>query len=213
MATLLLRLQAPMQSWGISSHFTNRDTAREPSKSGVLGLICAALGRPRDADLSDLAALRMGVRVDREGALQKDYHIAQDVLMAKGKGVKTSEPSDRYYLADAVFLVGLEGSRDVLEKVHAALQAPHWTLYLGRKAFPPGRPVWLKESLREEGLEAALENFPALVPDAEGACRVILESEQGEFVRVDVPISYVDRRFSSRRVHMTTLDAPAFREV
>jgi len=48
----------------------------EPSKSGVVGLLCAALGRPRAADGSDLAALRMGVRVDREGVLKVDYQTA-----------------------------------------------------------------------------------------------------------------------------------------
>ena len=46
-ATLLLRLAGPMQSWGLESRFDQRDTGREPSKSGVLGLICAALGKPR----------------------------------------------------------------------------------------------------------------------------------------------------------------------
>jgi len=43
MPTLLLRLAGPMQSWGLSSRFTIRDTSLEPSKSGVLGLLCAAL--------------------------------------------------------------------------------------------------------------------------------------------------------------------------
>ena len=47
MATLLLRLQGPMQSWGTTSRFDERDTQLEPSKSGVLGLVCAALGRDR----------------------------------------------------------------------------------------------------------------------------------------------------------------------
>ena len=46
--TLLLRLKAPMQSWGVSSRFSIRDTGKEPSKSGVIGLFCAALGISRD---------------------------------------------------------------------------------------------------------------------------------------------------------------------
>lgn len=49
MSTLLLRLAAPLQSWGIDSKFDIRRTGREPSKSGVIGLICAALGIKRDA--------------------------------------------------------------------------------------------------------------------------------------------------------------------
>ena len=38
MATLLIRLVAPMQAWGTRSHFDDRDSEAEPSKSGVLGL-------------------------------------------------------------------------------------------------------------------------------------------------------------------------------
>ena len=49
-----------MQSWGVQSHFPERDSGREPSKSGVIGLLCAALGRPRTVSIADLAALRKG---------------------------------------------------------------------------------------------------------------------------------------------------------
>ena len=73
MMTLLLRLAGPMQSWGTASKFRERDTEREPSKSGVVGLVAAALGRPRTAPIADLAAFEMGVRVDHEGVLQRDY--------------------------------------------------------------------------------------------------------------------------------------------
>ena len=54
MAVLLLRLAGPMQSWGTQSRFTHRDTDLEPSKSGVIGLLCAAMGKPRD----DLTAIK-----------------------------------------------------------------------------------------------------------------------------------------------------------
>jgi CRISPR system Cascade subunit CasD len=101
MPTLLLRLQAPMQSWGISSHFTSRDTTREPTKSGVIGLICAAMGRPRDTDISDLAGLKMGVRVDREGILQKDFHVAQNILQATGG----KKPKTQKFLIVTTFLM------------------------------------------------------------------------------------------------------------
>lgn len=213
MTTLLIRLQAPMQSWGISSHFTNRDTGREPSKSGVIGLICAALGRPRNADLSDLNNLRMGVRVDREGILQKDFHIAQDVFLAAGKGTKNSEISDRYYLADAAFLVAFEGSQELLIEIHQALKSPHWALYLGRKAFPPGKPVWLKNGLLDQPLLEALKQFPSIVKDETQDVRLIIESENGEFVRTDIPINFKDRKFSSRRVHITRVERPPYEEV
>jgi len=213
MGTLLIRLQAPMQSWGVSSHFTNRDTGREPSKSGVIGLICAAMGRPRDADISDLACLKMGVRVDREGVLQKDFHIAQDILSASGQDRKESEISNRYYLADAAFLVGLEGSPELLREIYDALKSPHWALYLGRKAFPPARSVWLKDGLREVPLQEALQQFPSLLPNPAEKVRLVLESDDGEFVRTDVPISFDTRRFSSRRIHLMQIVCPPFQEV
>ena len=213
MPTLLLRLQAPMQSWGISSHFTNRDTGREPSKSGVIGLICASMGRPRDADIADLAALHMGVRVDKEGILQKDFQVAQNIYHASGKGTKVSEISDRFYLSDAAFLVGLEGPEELLQEIQAALRSPHWSLYLGRKAFPPSKPVFLRDGLYNEPLLVALENYPALVTDPDSHARVIIDSDEGEFIRSDVPISFEERRFSSRRIHMTQVKLPPPLEV
>ena len=76
MSTLLLRLAGPMQSWGTQSRFSVRDTGLEPSKSGVVGLLCAALGLPRHEEVDHLAALSMGVRVDSEGALKMDYQTA-----------------------------------------------------------------------------------------------------------------------------------------
>ena len=44
MSTLLLRLAAPLQAWGTESKFESRRTQREPSKSGVIGMLAAALG-------------------------------------------------------------------------------------------------------------------------------------------------------------------------
>ena len=41
---LLLWLEAPLQSWGADSKFGRRDTLDFPTKSGVLGLLCCALG-------------------------------------------------------------------------------------------------------------------------------------------------------------------------
>jgi CRISPR system Cascade subunit CasD len=151
MSTLLLRLAGPMQSWGVQSRFSNRDTGLEPSKSGVIGLLCAALGRPRHAPIDDLTSLTLGVRVDRQGLLKMDYHTAggshrkgEKYGVAKADGGKPDTVvSHRYYLADADFLVGLEGDEALLRRLDAALAHPVWPLYLGRKAFVPSAPVRL----------------------------------------------------------------------
>ena len=59
MSTLLLRLAGPLQSWGTDSKFEVRRTENEPSKSGVIGLVAAALGIRRNEEISELNSLRM----------------------------------------------------------------------------------------------------------------------------------------------------------
>lgn len=219
MNTLLIRLSAPMQSWGTQSRFTVRDTGLEPSKSGVIGLLCAALGIDREDDqgLQPLTLLRMGIRADREGLLQVDYHTAKDVRMANGK-TKDTELSSRYYLANAVFLVGMESNDlSLLERIQAALQKPVWALFLGRKAFVPsesivltnetGLPIGIKKG---EALEAALQNYPRLCQTEKEKLRVVLEDINGAIVRSDQPLSFSRerRKFTPRRVSVTFIPAP-----
>ncbi|MDZ7296124.1 MAG: type I-E CRISPR-associated protein Cas5/CasD [candidate division KSB1 bacterium] len=214
MHTLLLRLSGPLQSWGVQSRFSIRDTGLEPSKSGVVGLLCAALGRPRSAPVDDLVALRMGVRVDQQGHLTYDYHTAQDVLKAGG-GIKDTEPSRRYYLTDACFLVGLSGEDwGLIQSLHAALRNPVWPLYLGRKAFVPGEPVWLEDGLKENlVLLDALKSYPWLGRDPkfrQERLRLVYEDDAGSEVRPDQPVSFAERRFAPRRVSTIFVPAPEF---
>jgi CRISPR system Cascade subunit CasD len=54
MSTLLLRLAAPIQAWGVDK-FERRGTERIPTKSGVIGLLAAALGRRRNESIEDLS--------------------------------------------------------------------------------------------------------------------------------------------------------------
>lgn len=215
MATLLLRLQAPMQSWGTTSRFDERDTQLEPSKSGVLGLVCAAIGRDRAEAVDDLATLRMGVRVDREGVPMRDYQTATGVLIA-GTGRADRERtvvSPRHYLADACFLVGLEGrDRSLLERIQRGLRAPVWPMALGRKSFVPAAPVWLPDGLSDLDLAQALSNHPSLAPDrpTKGRRRLLLEHANSGAVRLDQPVApYAQRRFGPRFVETTFLPGDA----
>lgn len=117
MATLLLRLAAPLQSWGSDSKFETRKTDREPTKSGVVGLLAAALGLRRDdtEGLARLNGLRFAVRADQEGSLLVDFHTA--------KSRDTSYVTYRHYLQDAVFLAGLESEDEaLLRELEAALR-------------------------------------------------------------------------------------------
>ena len=205
MATLLLRLAGPMQSWGTTSRFDERDTQLEPSKSGVLGLICAALGRHRAKPVDDLAALRMGVRVEREGVTMRDYQTATGVVIASsGKPDKErTVVSPRYYLADAVFLVGLEGAPELLSTIHAALMSPVWPLALGRKSCVPTLPVYLPDGLSEQLLHEALATCPCLLTGEvpQMPRRVLLEHISEGSMRFDQPVApFAERRFGPRFV-------------
>lgn len=202
MATLLLRLAGAMQSWGTRSRFDERDTNLEPSKSGVLGLVCAALGRDRHEQIAELASLRMGVRVDREGVLRRDYQTAKEIISADGNHLHRTAVTVRYYLADAVFLVGLEGDREVLGCIHTALDNPHWTLSLGRKSYVPSLPVYLKDGLRDEDLQTALNQYPYLASLERPAnnLRFVIEAVEGA-LRTDQPLApFAERQFGVRYV-------------
>lgn len=158
---LILRLAGPLQSWGERSHFNERDTAPFPTRSGVIGLLAAALGRPRGQSIDDLARLSMTVRVDRPGVLLRDLHTVGGGLPAKAtvttaEGKKRSGDTGtllthRTYLADAAFTIALTdtppaGSDDVLPQCAHALRSPHWPLFLGRRSCPPEGPVLLGET-------------------------------------------------------------------
>jgi len=209
MHTLLMRLVGPMQSWGHRSRFDNRDTALEPTRSGVIGLLCAALGIPRDANLSRFDHLRIGVRVDAPGRVMVDYHTAMEVVRADGSGLEKTVTSHRYYLSDARFLVGLESDDlQFLREIEAALRNPVWPLYLGRKSFCLTAPVWLPEgSIREGvGLKDALAEFPwyrlrewERKPDR---LPLVVERPdgQGSIILLDRPMNFAERRFAQRRV-------------
>ena len=217
MATLLMRISAPLQSWGTQSHFSHRDTGREPSKSGIVGLLCAALGRPRYESIADLSALRMGVRIDQEGTIQRDFHTAGIDGYYKVSGSierKNAIISDRYYLSDAKFLVGLEGEWAKLAELQAALKQPRWFLFFGRKAFMPAERVWLTDGLVNAGLLVALSKYPCLGAEDQTNERLqlLIEEEGGSIVRNDQPISFKPRRFIPRRLCRQFVDNPAFQQ-
>jgi CRISPR system Cascade subunit CasD len=170
--TLFMRLAGPMQSWGTSSRVQLRRTDCYPSKSGVLGLLLCAKGVPRrdsERELLELAPLQMGVRVDRRGTLDWDYHTAgakTGIRQAKGgikyiPNTKTPETqlSRRQYLYDASFLVALQGDAGTIERFAAHLQNPVWPVFLGRKCCVPSEPVFVKtDSLKT--LPDALASIP-----------------------------------------------------
>ncbi len=208
--TLLIPLVGPMQAWGSRSRFDDRDTHPEPTKSAVLGLVCAALGRRRGEPIADLTALRFGVRVDAPGTVLTDFHTAQEVIRAAGTGT-SAVTSRRHYLSDARFLAGLQGADlNLLAQIEHALHSPIWALALGRRSFPLALPPFLPGGSLRQGvaLEEALRMEPwrplTALRDWESApteLRLVLEDSAGEDgVISDQAVDFASRRFGLRRI-------------
>jgi CRISPR system Cascade subunit CasD len=130
-------------------------TERAPTKSGIIGLAASALGYKRDDPINELQQLKFAARVDQPGKIIKDFHTAHTF---EEKKKQLSFISDRYYLSDAIFIVGLEGPRELLATIEKALQNPVFPIFLGRRSCPPSIPLVL--GIREKPLMEALLNAP-----------------------------------------------------
>jgi CRISPR system Cascade subunit CasD len=243
---LLLHLSGPLQSWGEKSRFNDRDTARFPTRSGVIGMIAAALGRRREESVDDLRRLRIAVRTDRHGTLLRDFHTVGGglpnrltVATAEGKrrsGETGTLVTHRYYLQDAAFTLaitnpdpGAQRDGDLLATCEAALRAPAWPPYLGRRSCPPAGPVLLAactDTWRDlthlpvhqtqpfQPQQLAVK-FHADEPLARLPIppHCTLDAQQTSTQVNDEPVSFVslDRRYLGRTVYQHTVRMPSTR--
>lgn len=196
--TLFLRLTSPLQSWGEDSQWSERRTAPEPTKSGVVGLLACALGWTDDERIRNLSRrVRVGVRCDVPGTPSplRDYHTVgggydePQLLTAEGKPKYVTntkkphtEPTWRYYICDASFLVAVQSNDATIEELAQAVQFPTWQIYLGRKGCVPSRPLF--DGVGDyDSLQSALERHPARFLDrnearyAEALPRIVIECE------------------------------------
>lgn len=232
MTGLLLRLAGPLQSWGERSAFNERDTARYPTRSGLIGMFAAAQGRKRYEPVDDFADLVFTVRVDRPGVHLVDFHTVggglprhQTVPTAEGKrrvGGAGTIVSRRHYLADAAFTVAVTGPDELIGAVADALRIPAWAPYLGRRSCPPDQPLLLCGPL--EGAERKLHEVPLARPqprDGSKTVSVDFVYEQpppdatvpahGRLELADVPESFHPdrRRYITRTLYVVPTQMPA----
>ncbi|MEZ2122812.1 type I-E CRISPR-associated protein Cas5/CasD [Corynebacterium sp. CCM 9203] len=160
MTVVVLQLAGSLQAWGSESRFNHRKTLDHPTKSGVIGLVAAALGRSREESIDDLAILRFGTRIDQPGTLLTDFQTEIDwEKVSRGTAInKASRPlTHRDYLSDAVFLAALEGQNEEICQIAEALQKPRYPLFLGRRSCPPSKRIFL--SVEEGPLEQVLNDY------------------------------------------------------
>ncbi len=221
---LAFYLDAPMQSWGSSSRFNRRESESFPTKSGVLGLLAAAMGidkhSPDEAErLQPLAALAfstysvqseagntgpirlsdfhtVGGGYDRTDPVQR-LHITRK---ASG-GPSTTVLTHRTYLTDSRFLAALEGDSDILSTCAAALEDPRWGVWFGRKCCIPASPLLptLAETSKE-AIDTLLEKIARLAPSISTGTGQIESAGHGAWFQSDHPVSFGKREFQSRPV-------------
>ena len=204
--TLFLRLESPLQSWGENSQWSERRTAPEPTKSGIVGLLACVLGWSDDKRIRNLAKrVRVGIRCDLPGITSQlvDYHTVgggyatAQLLTAKGQPKLSSgkphiEQTWRYYLCDASFLVAIQpdpiDNTRMIAALAEAVKNPVWPPYLGRKSCPPARPIY-EDVADYASLEDALEQHPARFTEqaqvdlADKYPRIVVECKPLEGIR------------------------------
>jgi CRISPR system Cascade subunit CasD len=212
-STLLLRLAGPLQSWGTSSRFTRRTTDRAPSKSGVLGMLAAAKGIRRTEPITELLAVRFGVRIDQPGTLLRDYQTSRPLDDPDANATL----AERYYLADAVFLAAIEGDAALIDGLAQALRRPRFQPYLGRRSCPPMPPLLIATTTAT--METVLETHEWRAAahhrrgrDADVRLEVVRDAgpgEEGESVR-DTPVSFDPRhrQYTWRQVRRYSVRVP-----
>lgn len=219
-SALSIYLDAPLQSWGVSSRFQRRGTESHPSKSGVLGLIAAAMGidkhSPDEADqLSPLAACRFSVfpLATREKtapvSLLEDYHTVGGgydrddpverlhIARKASGGPSTTIVTRRFYLEQARFAAVLEGATSVLQQAAAALENPVWGVWFGRKCCLPAAPLLpTLATCSQEALAGLLKKTQARIIGES----LIEQDGDSAWHPLDNPVAFGRREFLSRPV-------------
>lgn len=160
MKAVVFQLFGPMAAWGEVAVGEVRPSMARPGASTLLGLLAASLGITRH-DTEGWQALvdgyRFAVEVWSIGRAEWDFHTIQTVKQATVKragGVRSRreelslEPytftSRREHRTDGYWravVVPREGARWSAEEMAAAMRAPRFALFLGRRACPLALPL------------------------------------------------------------------------
>lgn len=214
MRHLLLRLEAPLMSFGSVSVDEHGFIQRWPAVSMLCGLFGNALGyRRTDAEQLDALQRRIvwAARLDRPGVMVQDFQTAQigkndkgwtkgGRPEARGGGAATYESPHiryRYYWADASMAVAvrLEPADEApsLDALAAALRTPTRPLFIGRKSCLPSCRI-LEGSVEAPDALAALAQA-AFAPDSEPAAAVYFNDVLVESAAIRSHRASDERRF------------------
>lgn len=144
MAVLKMRLEGPMQSYGVRGKWDYRDTLSFPTKSAVVGMLGCAFGTPREELESISSKIKVHIRINKVGRVGEDFQIRRN--RESGNSKKDNSVLHKYFLQDASFTVYVEGEDSYIKDCYEALLNPVWVIFLGRKAYIPSKPLVTKNS-------------------------------------------------------------------
>ena len=203
MKYLSLWFESPLQSWGVDSKFGLRTTFTFPTKSGIAGIILAALGKGgEERDFLESCsqwnetAFSFSPKNEQNGTtLTTDFHMVgsgydskdewQNLMIPKKRDGGAPVSADgstggvkltyRQYLQDAFFGVILEIPSSIYdaEMLASALRNPVWPLYLGRKCCIPSSQIF-------QGLFDSYEEAKTRIDEIAGEKELLLKETMKE---------------------------------
>jgi len=214
---LALYFDAPLQSWGYASKFDRRTTLAHPTRSGVIGLLCAASGvdRTDTAALEKMNALTIDVFTFEQGERLTDYHTvgggydskreSQKICRKASGGTGSTVQTWREYLEDARFGAVVSGNANQINALAEQVQNPVWGVWLGRKACIPAARVFAGVHADEAAALAALRVAAHDRPVVR-AVRDAATFEGGTDTLMDRPLNFDPnaRAFAPRRILVGT---------
>lgn len=220
---LTLDIMSPLQSWGHSSKLDDRHTAPYPTRSGIIGMLCAASGIDRE-DTEGTSNLNNALTVDVYttnnysimtdyqtvgGGYQKDSQLKS--ICKRGNGspnvkshqrLSLSVVTHRDYIEDSRFCVIVSGRSEVIQQVAEKIQNPVWGIWFGRKCCVPSTQVFVGVYGEEKLAFDAVVRL--LGEDQIFSIKSAKTFKEGELTMMDNPISFSSnhRIFSTRRIIM-----------
>lgn len=224
---LAFYLNGPLQAWGSSSRFQRRETELYPTKSGIVGLIAAAMGIDKHAEdeaelLKPIAAMSLSIYAtesDSAGRLQRlsDYHTVgggydnKDPVQklritrkASGGASANAVITNRVYLTDARFVAVLEGESCIVKRCADALKNPVWGVWFGRKCCIPATPLLPTiGDTKQQACDDLLAELKLKFGGVELRQGQSEDEGDGAWFQSDYPLSFKERIFRARPVRRT----------
>lgn len=193
---LVFTLHASLAAFGAIAVGERRPTWDRPGRSAIFGLIAGALGIDRTDEAAQLAlndGYGVAIRTDAVGRMLTDYHTAQVPPSARRRlrlPTRAAELAEseletvltqREYRSDALHLVAIWPRSEApytLEELKAALCAPAYAPYVGRKSCPLALPL-APEVVEKDDVLAAFAARAASAAEPELRLRQTLRATSG----------------------------------